>query len=281
MNTIAQFDFFSSVCSKSVTQLYSTSFHSAIQLLRADIRKPICAIYGMVRLADEIVDTFHAFDKKVLLKKFREDTFAAINDGISLNPILQSFQQTVKKYNIAPDLIEAFFQSMEKDLDKNVYIHDSDFKEYIYGSAEVVGLMCLYVFCEGNKAIFDALKEYARALGSAFQKINFLRDLQSDVEDLNRSYFPGFESSSFNNNLKRSIEDDIEKDFKKGYEGIKRLPLNSRLGVYVAYRYYLALFMKVKRSSSSAILEKRVRIPNYMKMCIVLKAGLRNQLNLI
>ncbi len=281
MNTIAQFDLFSSACSKSVTRLYSTSFHSAIQLLRTDIRNPICAIYGMVRLADEIVDTFHVFDKKALLKKFREDTFSAINDGISLNPILQSFQQTVKKYNIAPDLIEAFFQSMEKDLDKNVYIHDSDFKEYIYGSAEVVGLMCLYVFCEGNKTIFDSLKEYARALGSAFQKINFLRDLQSDVEDLNRSYFPGFAPSSFNNNLKRSIEDDIEKDFKKGYEGIKRLPLNSRLGVYVAYRYYLALFVKVKRSSSSAILEKRVRIPNYMKMCIVLKAGLRNQLNLI
>lgn len=281
MNTIAQFDFFSSACCKSVTQLYSTSFYSAIQLLRSDIRKPICSIYGLVRLADEIVDTFHAFDKQLLLKNFKKDTFDAIKNGISLNPVLQSFQQTVNRYNIGNELIEAFFDSMEKDLNKNVYENQSEFKEYIYGSAEVVGLMCLYVFCDGNIALFNSLKVYAKALGSAFQKINFLRDLRSDVEDLNRTYFPGFESSKFNNNLKQSIEKDIEADFKLAYTGVKRLPLNSRFGVYVAYRYYLALFKKVKKTNSKTILKKRVRISNHMKMVILLKAGLRNQLNLI
>ncbi|MEJ6981179.1 phytoene/squalene synthase family protein [Pedobacter sp. P351] len=281
MNTVAQFDFFSSACSKSVTQLYSTSFYSAIQLLSSDIRKPICSIYGMVRLADEIVDTFHAFDKQQLLENFKKDTFDSIKSGISLNPILQSFQQTVNRYNIENELIEAFFESMEKDLNKSVYTNQSEFMEYIYGSAEVVGLMCLYVFCDGNKVLFDSLKVYAKALGSAFQKINFLRDLQSDVEDLKRTYFPGFKSSTFNNNLKQSIEKDIETDFRLAHTGIKRLPLNSRFGVYVAYRYYLALFKKVKKTSSKTILKERVRIPNHMKMVIVLKAGLRNQLNLI
>lgn len=281
MNTVAQFDSFSTTCSKSLTQLYSTSFYSAIQLLRSDIRRPICAIYGMVRLADEIVDTFHAFDKQQLLENFRKETFNAIKDGISLNPILQSFQQTVKHYNIRNELIEAFFESMKKDLNKYVYSNESEFKEYIYGSAEVVGLMCLCVFCDGNQVLFNSLKVHAQALGSAFQKINFLRDLQSDIKDLNRTYFPGFESSSFNNKLKQSIEEDIEEDFKIGYEGIKQLPLNSRFGVYVAYRYYLALFRKVKKATSRTILEKRVRIPNYIKIVIVLKAGLRSQLNLI
>lgn len=281
MNTVAQFDLFSSGCSKSVTQQYSTSFYSAIQLLGADIRKPICSIYGMVRLADEIVDTFHDFDKKQLLADFRKDTYAAIHNGISLNPILQSFQKAVNRYNIGLDLIDAFFESMEKDLKKQDYINDSEFKEYIYGSAEVVGLMCLCVFCDGNKEQYQALKEYAQALGSAFQKINFLRDLQSDIADLKRSYFPAFNSGTFNNYIKKTIENDIEEDFRMGYEGIKRLPLNARFGVYVAYKYYLALFQKVKRTNSNTILEKRIRIPNHMKMVIVFKAGLRSQLNLL
>lgn len=281
MNTVAQFDSFSSGCSDSLTRLYSTSFYSAIQLLRADIRKPICAIYGMVRLADEIVDTFHDFDKPLLLEDFRRDTFKAIESGISLNPILQSFQQTVTSYNISHDLISAFFDSMKKDLHMSDYLTDSDLKEYIYGSAEVVGLMCLCVFCDGNKELFHSLKRYAQALGAAFQKINFLRDLQSDIDDLKRTYFPGAGPSTFTSALKEKIERDIEADFKTGYEGIKKLPLNSRFGVYVAYRYYMALFKKLKRTSSSTILEKRIRIPNHIKMVIVLKAGVRSQFNLI
>jgi 15-cis-phytoene synthase len=281
MNSVAQFDYFASICSKSVTKLYSTSFYSAIQLLSSDIRKPICAIYGMVRLADEIVDTFHSHNKKELLEDFRRDTFKAIDTGISLNPILQSFQATVKRYNINYDLINAFFNSMALDLVKKEYSTESDFKEYIYGSAEVVGLMCLCVFCDGNQAQYKALEKYARALGSAFQKINFLRDLQSDIEDLDRFYFPWLSSGSLNNNIKEKIEADIEKDFEMGYQGIKKLPLNARFGVYVAYRYYLALFKKVKRTSTQRILETRIRIPNHAKMVIVLKAGVRNQLNWI
>ncbi|MBC8051585.1 MAG: phytoene/squalene synthase family protein [Sphingobacteriaceae bacterium] len=281
MNTVAQFDLFASKCSDSVTKQYSTSFYSAIQLLKLDIRNPICSIYGMVRLADEIVDTFHEFDKKQLLDDFRKDTYRAISEGISLNPILHSFQQTVRKYNIGFDLIDAFFDSMAKDLDTSVYSTDEAYQKYIYGSAEVVGLMCLSVFCEGNKDTYDSLKRYAQALGSAFQKINFLRDLRSDIDDLNRSYFPGLKSRIFSNSIKEKIESDIESDFKLGYEGIKKLPLNSRFGVYVAYRYYLALFNKVKRTNSATIMEKRIRIPNHLKMVIVLKAGLRSQLNLI
>ena len=281
MNTVAQFDLFSSICSKSVTRQYSTSFYSAIHLLGADIQRPICAIYGMVRLADEIVDTFHEFNKPELLEKFKTDTYHAIETGISLNPILQSFQKVVKEYNISQSLIEAFFSSMEKDLKKNEYSNETELQEYIYGSAEVVGLMCLHVFCNGDSKQFESLKVYAQALGAAFQKINFLRDLQSDLQDLNRSYFPGMATTQFNSTRKKQIEDDIEKDFNLAYEGIKKLPLNSRFGVYVAYRYYLALFKKVRKTTSKTILEKRIRIPNHMKMVIVFKAGVRSQLNLI
>lgn len=281
MNSVGQYNFFSSSCSRAVTKQYSTSFYSAIQLLRSDIRTPICAVYGMVRLADEIVDTFHDFDKKRLLADFREETFRAIDDGISLNPILQAFQLTVNRYHIGYDLIEAFFNSMEKDLETPVPLNEREFKEYIYGSAEVVGLMCLCIFCDGDRNQYEELKKYAQALGSAFQKINFLRDLQSDVTDLNRSYFPGFQTEAFTNSLKQGIEKDIEADFRMGFVGIKKLPLNSRFGVYVAYRYYLALFNKVKRCSSNTIMEKRLRIPNHIKMVIVLKAGVRSQLNLI
>lgn len=281
MNTITQFNLFSADCSKTVTKQYSTSFYSAIQLLSADIRSPICSIYGMVRLADEIVDTFHNYDKERLLEDFQNDTFLAIKNGISLNPILQSFQETVKRYNITEDLILAFFKSMRQDLNKQENLNTAEFKQYIYGSAEVVGLMCLHIFCDGNQVLFNSLKRYAQALGSAFQKINFLRDLQSDIDDLNRLYFPGFRPGGFNNHLKKEIEKDIEADFKLAYEGIKLLPLNARFGVYVAYRYYLALFKKVKQTNSKTILEKRIRVPNHIKMVIVLKASLRNQLNLI
>lgn len=281
MNNAALFDHVSYNCSKTVTEQYSTSFFSAIKLLRGDLRKPIYAIYGMVRLADEIVDTFHDFDKETLLRDFKRDTFLAIENRISLNPILQSFQQTVHRYNIEHNLIDAFFNSMEADLRKQQYFNNQEFSEYIYGSAEVVGLMCLYIFCDGNKAQFDELKDFARALGAAFQKINFLRDLQADVEELNRSYFPGFEKGSFNERLKQEIEDDIEGDFEMAYEGIKRLPISARFGVYVAYRYYLALFKKVKKARAATILQERIRIPNHQKLVIVFKAGVRNQLNLI
>jgi len=281
MNNVALFDQVSLHCSQSVTKAYSTSFFSAIKLLRPDIRKPIYAIYGMVRFADEIVDTFHDFDKKMLLSAFKEDTFKAIKNGISLNPVLQSFQQAVNRYHIGTDLIESFFKSMETDLDKQKYLDKNEYQEYIYGSAEVVGLMCLCVFCEGNKHTFNSLKVYAKALGAAFQKINFLRDLQSDVEDLQRSYFPGFDINRFNEKQKLSIEEDIEADFKLAYEGIKQLPLSARFGVYVAYRYYLALFKKVKKANADVILESRIRIPNHIKFVILLKAGLRSQFNLI
>lgn len=268
-------------CSKSVAQAYSTSFFSAINLLKKDLRTPVCAIYGMVRLADEIVDTFHGYDKKALLQNFKEDTFRAIDYKISLNPILQSFQQTVHQYQIDKELIEAFFKSMETDLDQQPCFTKAEYQQYIYGSAEVVGLMCLSVFCEGNKKQFETLKVYARALGAAFQKINFLRDLQSDVDDLKRAYFPDFQKNRFDQFEKQRIEDDIEADFKLAYKGIKMLPLSARLGVYVAYRYYLALFKKVKHTHPQVILEKRIRIPNHIKLVIVCKAGLRNQLNLI
>ncbi|WP_207428649.1 phytoene/squalene synthase family protein [Pedobacter sp. SYSU D00535] len=281
MNNVGLFTQLSYDCSQSVTRKYSTSFFSAIKLLRPDLREPIHAVYGMVRFADEIVDTFHEFDKQALLKKFKEDTFEAISQGISLNPILQSFQKAVKRYNIGDDLIEAFFRSMELDLQKQDYLSREEFEEYIYGSAEVVGLMCLCIFCDGDQKLYDSLKVYAKALGAAFQKINFLRDLQSDIDDLDRCYFPNFKKGSFNEVQKRQIEKDIENDFELAYEGIKRLPVSARFGVYVAYRYYMALFKKVKKSNAEAILEQRIRIPNHIKLVIVLKAGLRNQLNLI
>lgn len=281
MNTVAQFNTFSSKCSDHLTREYSTSFYSAIRLLRSDLRNPIKAIYGMVRLADEIVDTFHDFNKEELLSEFRKDTFRAIENGISLNPILQNFQIAVKTYKIGADLIDAFFDSMQKDLHLSECRDEKELQQYIYGSAEVVGLMCLCVFCEGDKQLYVSLKKYAQALGAAFQKINFLRDLQSDVDDLNRAYFPTFTATSFDQSLKQKIELDIKKDFDLGFEGIKKLPLNSRFGVYVAYRYYMALFKKLKQTKPELILEKRIRIPNHLKMVIVLKAGLRSQLNLI
>ena len=281
MNTVAKFDSFASRCSQTITKEYSTSFYSAIQLLSSEIRKPIYAIYGMVRLADEIVDTFHDYNKDKLLSDFKEDTFKAIREGISLNPILETFQKVVNQYNIEHDLINSFFESMRQDLIKTDYLNEPELRNYVYGSAEVVGLMCLHVFCNGNQKTFDTLKKYAQALGSAFQKVNFLRDLQSDVDDLNRFYFPGFKDDTFTDSLKLKIESDIQEDFKLGFEGIKRLPLNCRFGVYVAYRYYMALFKKLKKTTSETILGKRVRIPNHIKMVIVLKAGVRSQLNLI
>jgi phytoene synthase len=267
-------------CSKVTTQLYSTSFSSAIQLLHRDLRQPIHNIYGFVRFGDEIVDTFHQFDKNELLDQFQEETFLAIERGISLNPILHSFQLTVNKYKIDLHLIEAFFSSMRLDLSKNVYDCEG-YKEYIYGSAEVVGLMCLQVFCEGRKDIYDSLKMYARSLGAAFQKVNFLRDLKADFEGLERMYFPGCDFKNFTENEKRKIELDIKQDFDHAFQGILKLPIKARFGVYVAYKYYLSLFKKIKRLEAEHIMEDRVRIPNYSKAMILAKAGVRSQLNIL
>jgi len=265
-------------CSRTTTERYSTSFSSAIRLLHADLRQPVYNIYGFVRFADEIVDTFHEHDKERLLANFKKETYEAIQDGISLNPILHSFQLTVNHYKIDLALIEAFFKSMEMDLDKSVY-NQEGYKEYIYGSAEVVGLMCLFVFLDGNKAEYERLKPYAQALGAAFQKVNFLRDVKADYALLDRTYFPGVDFANFTDKQKAEIEADIQKDFEMAYKGILMLPNKAKFGVYVAFKYYLSLFRKIKRMKPSRILNERVRIPNYHKMMILLRAGVRTQLN--
>ncbi len=265
-------------CSKATTITYSTSFSSAIKLLHSDLRAPIFNIYGFVRFADEIVDTFHQYNKEELLAEFKIETYAAIKRGISLNPILHSFQLTVNKFKISHDLIEAFFKSMEMDLGKTSY-NSIGYKEYIYGSAEVVGLMCLFVFCEGNKEMYEKLRPSAQSLGAAFQKVNFLRDVKADYEQLNRTYFPEVDFGNFTPSMKKEIEADIAHDFAEAYEGILRLPVKARFGVYVAYKYYLSLFGKIRKTNPANILEQRIRIPNYGKMLIVAKAGVRSQLN--
>ncbi|MBS1576769.1 MAG: phytoene/squalene synthase family protein [Bacteroidetes bacterium] len=267
-------------CSQIVTKRYSTSFSSAIRLLHKDLRTPIFNIYGFVRLADEIVDTFHNYDKAGLLKQFRKETYDAIHSGISLNPILNSFQKTVNKYKIDHQLIEAFFRSMEMDLTRQVYDADG-YNEYIYGSAEVVGLMCLYIFCEGDNERYSRLKFYAKSLGAAFQKVNFLRDIKADYNGLSRTYFPGCDFNNFGRQQKKQIEKDIQNDFKQAYKGILQLPLKARFGVYVAYKYYLSLFKKIKQTQPSRILESRIRIPAYRKAMIIVRAGVKNQLRLI
>jgi len=267
-------------CSAVVTRQYSTSFASAIRLLHRDLRTPICNIYGFVRLADEIVDTFHAHNKGQLLADFKTETYAAIAQGISLNPILHSFQRTVNQFQIDHHLIDAFFHSMEMDLSKTAY-DQRGYQEYIYGSAEVVGLMCLHVFCEGDKGLYAKLQSPARALGAAFQKVNFLRDIRADYQGLSRVYFPGCDFSNFTTAEKRAIEADILEDFRAAYAGIQELPLKARFGVYVAYKYYLSLFKKIRGLEPASVLQARIRIPNIQKAYIVLRAGVKNQLRLI
>ena len=267
-------------CSRITTEKYSTSFSSAIKLLHKDLRTPICNIYGFVRFADEIVDTFHGFDKALLFEEFKKTTYDAIERGISLNPILHSFQMTVNQYGIDHALIDAFLYSMELDLGKHTYDR-AGYETYIYGSAEVVGLMCLYIFCEGNQAQYDALKPAAKSLGSAFQKVNFLRDVKADFEGLDRMYFPDCDFANFTQADKLAIEQDIQKDFDEAYAGILHLPIKARFGVYVAYKYYLSLFKKIQRLEPAHILESRVRIPDYGKAFILAKAGIRSQLNIL
>jgi len=270
----------SEMCSRTTTEEYSTSFSSAIKLLHHDLQQPIFNIYGFVRFADEIVDTFHDYDKTWLLEQFKTETFEAINRKISLNPILHSFQRTVNEYNIDRALIDSFFTSMKMDLDKKAY-SCNDFREYIYGSAEVVGLMCLFVFCEGKTDLYEKLRAPACSLGAAFQKVNFLRDLKADYDGMSRIYFPGCDFNNFTPEEKLRIEADIQHDFTEAFLGIMQLPLKARFGVYVAYKYYLSLFKKIKKLQPTRILEARVRIPKYHKLMIVMRAGVKNQLNLI
>jgi phytoene/squalene synthetase len=267
-------------CSRIVTENYSTSFSSAIRLLHKDLRTPIHNIYGFVRLADEIVDTFHEHDKTFLLGQFKKDTYDAIQRGISLNPILNSFQRTVNEYDIELKLVDAFFQSMELDLSKKIY-SEKEYTEYVYGSAETVGLMCLHVFCENKKNLYDQLAEPACALGAAFQKVNFLRDIKADYNGLSRIYFPGCDFNNFTERQKKEIEEDIHLDFEKAYQGILKLPAKARFGVYVAYKYYFSLFKKIRKMKPAKVLEERIRIPDYRKALIILRAGIKNQLRLI
>ena len=278
--TVEMFNSVSGQCSRLVTLRYSTSFSSAIKLLHRELRQPIFNVYGFVRFADEIVDTFHGHDKSYLLQQFKQETYDAIERGISLNPILNSFQATVNDYAIGHDLIEAFFNSMESDLTQNSYDRQG-YEEYIYGSAEVVGLMCLCIFCDGNKELYQNLKAPARALGAAFQKVNFLRDMKADFLDLSRIYFPGCDFHNFTENDKQKIQEDIAQDFAAAYQGILKLPLKARFGVYVAYKYYGSLFKKIKRIEPQYILQQRIRIPNYYKAYIVLRASVKNRLRMI
>jgi phytoene synthase len=268
------FDELSSSVSKITTQKYSTSFSLGILALKPSIRSAIYAIYGYVRLADEIVDSFHGYDKEKLLKRLKTETYNALEEGISLNPILQSFQDTVNKYQIDIELIEQFLHSMEMDLQQIDYNSDL-YKEYIFGSAEVVGLMCLQVFTDGNKQKYEELKPYAMKLGSAFQKVNFLRDLKDDYQTLGRTYFPNIEMNIFDNNVKIQIEQEIEQEFAEALVGIKKLPASSKFGVYLAYKYYLLLFKKIKRKSSNEILNNRVRVPNPEKAFVAVKSYVR------
>lgn len=274
------FDNVSLKTSKMVTNSYSTSFSLGIRFLHKQFQNPVYGIYGFVRFADEIVDTFHDFDKKQLLDEFRLETYRAIERGISLNPVLNSFQQVVNDYKIDIKLIDTFLRSMEMDLDKKTYDAEG-YKDYILGSAEVVGLMCLRVFVKGNQKMYDELTPYAMALGSAFQKINFLRDLHADYLGMGRVYFPNVELNELDPQTKAALEADIEIDFNKGLEGIKLLPKDSRFGVYVAYIYYRKLFNKIKSLHPEHILEERIRIPNSQKMALFASSYVRHSLNLL
>lgn len=266
--------------SQLTTKRYSTSFSLGISFLNKEIQKPIYAVYGFVRFADEIVDSFHGFNKHALLSDFKKQTYLAINQGISLNPILNSFQWVVNTFNIPLELIDTFLQSMEMDLEQKEY-DTTGYEQYILGSAEVVGLMCLKIFVQKNETEYERLKPYAMKLGSAFQKINFLRDLKADFQELGRTYFPHIHLNEFNATIKKEIETDIEADFKMGYEGIKQLPKNSRFGVYMAYIYYTKLFSKIKTTPAHVILNERVRIPNNRKYRLFFTSYVRHNLNLI
>ena len=265
-------------CSRHITQRYSTSFSLGISFFELKVRAPIHSIYAFVRFADEIVDTFHSYDKKELLSRFEQETFVAIEEKISLNPVIHSFQSVVHKYNLKTEHIRAFFNSMKMDLYFNEY-GDENYKKYIYGSAEVIGLMCLKVFVGEDEEMYNTLKTSASSLGSAFQKVNFLRDMKSDFDKRGRVYFPGVDLLNFNADQKMEIENDIQNDFNRAYEGIINLPKGCRFGVYMAYIYYVKLFRKIKRASPSLVLQKRLRIHDSWKLFLLFKSFLRHRLN--
>jgi phytoene/squalene synthetase len=280
MNNVELYDRVAAHTSKHITTSYSTSFSLGIKSLAKKFHEPIYGIYGFVRAADEIVDTFHEFDKARLLEDFKRDTYQAIEDGISMNPILQSFQRTVNQYEIEHELIDTFLRSMEMDLEMD--IHDAQsYETYILGSAEVVGLMCLRVFTEGDRALYDYLKAPAMSLGSAFQKVNFLRDLQDDHGELGRTYFPGVDVTQMSEEVKRKLVDEIRSDMDKALVGIKQLPAGARGGVNLAYMYYTALLEKINRTPSERMLKERIRIPNGRKFGMLMQSYLKHNLGFI
>ncbi|MGY0392045.1 phytoene/squalene synthase family protein [Bizionia sp. KMM 8389] len=275
------FDNVSHTCSQTVTKMYSTSFSLATKMLASTIRQDIYNIYGFVRFADEIVDSFHDYDKETLFNDFENDLNLALERKISLNPILNSFQETYHKYGIEKHLITSFMKSMRTDLHKTTYLTNDEYKEYIYGSADVVGLMCLKVFVKGNNEKYNHLKHSAMHLGSAFQKVNFLRDLKSDYEDLSRTYFPNTDLSKLDEASKTAIINEIEHDFAIGLQGIKELPIEAKFGVFTAYRYYSQLLKKLKKTPALQIKNSRIRVPNYKKIELLTRSYVKYQLNLL
>ncbi len=275
------FDKVSLECSKKVTKAYSTSFSSALKMLAPHFQGPIYAIYGFVRLADEIVDSFHKYNKEELLNEFESDLANALKRKISLNPILNAFQHVVHEYGIEQELIDAFLLSMRNDLHKSTYHTQEDYDSYIYGSADVIGLMCLKVFVQGDNESYNLLKPYAMSLGSAFQKVNFLRDIKDDNEILNRSYFPNIDTNNLNFNSKQDIIKDIEQDFTNAFIGVKLLPTDARFGVYTAYLYYRRLLGKLKNTAAEDILNSRIRVSNPIKIVLLVKAFVNYKLNIL
>ncbi len=265
--------------SKLITRSYSTSFSMAVGLLSSETKKGIYSIYGFVRLADEIVDSFHDSNQSILLKKFEQDCLEAIASGISMNPVLHCFAMTVRRYRIPMHLIDAFLRSMQADLEKSVYTHQGELNDYIYGSADVVGLMCLKVFVNGDEERYQALENPAMKLGSAFQKVNFLRDLKADFEGLNRTYFPGFSVTTFNDESKASLISNIENDFDEAFEGIKKLPGRARLAVLVAFVFYKQLLRKIKNTPASQVITSRVRVSDSQKLFLLSKAMFQYKFN--
>ncbi len=275
------FDEVSEMCSKTVTESYSTSFSLATRMLSPSIRQDIYNIYGFVRFADEIVDSFHDYNKEELLDNFEKELRYSITNKISLNPILNSFQKTLLKYEIDIELVNSFLKSMRWDLDKKTYLNKQEFDEYIYGSADVVGLMCLKVFVSGDEDKFDQLKPFAMSLGSAFQKVNFLRDLKADHESLNRSYFPNLNIDKFDEESKQFILNEIDRDFSNALKGILLLPSSARFGVYTAYKYYLKLLNKLRKTDPLKIKNSRIRVPNYQKINVLARSYVRYRLNIL
>lgn len=275
------FDTVSYDCSKIVTKSYSTSFSLATKMLASSIRMDIYNIYGFVRFADEIVDSFHDYNKEELFNRFSEDLELALINKISLNPILNAFQYTYHKYNIDKSMVDSFMKSMRLDLHKSAYLTEDDYKSYIYGSADVVGLMCLKVFVNGDKEKYESLKDSAMSLGSAFQKVNFLRDLKADFDELNRSYFPNVDLNKLDESSKQKIIDDIESDFENGLYGIKRLPIEAKFGVFMAYRYYTQLLKKLKKTPALHIRTARIRVSNPKKIELLMRSYVKYQLNIL